>query len=116
MNVNFSSSQGTVVINGESFSGNNVCVKNGEVYIDGKKADSSNFINDKVYKVEIHGDVDKFDLASGTVVAQNVNKLKTISADVECGDVKGDVETVSGDVKAKVIHGDVETVSGNIKR
>jgi hypothetical protein len=105
---------GVVNINGRIFSGNNVIVENGKVFIDGESIDS----DEKEIKIEISGNIENLtiDYCKGINVTGDVSKLKTMSGNVSVtGNVNGDVETMSGNVKCDDIRGNVKTVSGNIK-
>lgn len=86
-----------IVINGATYSGQNVTITDGDVFIDGKKVNSKDA---KVINITVHGDVGKIDTQSADVTVN--------------GTVKGDVETMSGDVTAGKIEGDAETMSGDI--
>jgi len=97
-----------VVVNGKEYAGKTVELK---IVVDGEDV---GICVDKEINIEVHGDVDEIHTASGDVKANNVGKVKTVSGDVHCDDVSGDVTTVSGDVKANSIHGKVKTISGDI--
>ena len=66
--------------------------------------------------ITVHGDIETLSNSHGTVKANNVRHLKTMSGDVHCGDVTGNVQTMSGDVTTKSIGGNVKTMSGDISR
>jgi formylmethanofuran dehydrogenase subunit C len=122
--------KGTISINGKSYHGNSLSMKNGTVIIDGKKVDSDdkniNIVIEKSIltltvdyceSIEVRGDVGKLSTTSGDVeVMGDVHgNISTTSGDIECGDVDGDIKTTSGNVKAKNIKGAVSTLSGNIR-
>lgn len=110
MNININGNN-EIVINGSSYMGNSVSIKNGAVYIDGVQQEQQlghNII------VAVHGDVESLDLGSGSVAAQNVGHITSGSGDVTCETVKGDVRTGSGDVTAVKIEGSVRTGSGDV--
>ena len=111
MNFNMKSS-GRIVIDGREFSGRNVSITGNKVTIDGVVQDGElqGDIN-----IQIYGDVDTLDNASGVVKCYNVGSLKTMSGDVECGDISGNVKTMSGNVTAKIINGSSSTMSGDIR-
>lgn len=85
-----------VMINGKSFKGDVVSIKNGDIYIDGnKEANIAEFPDKEI------------------IIQGNVDSIHTISADIKVmGNVKN-ANTVSGDIHAKEI-GWAKTVSGNV--
>lgn len=105
---------GTISVNGKTYSGNSVSVVNGNVFVDGKKAEPS---KQPIVSIIIEGQVDKLsvDSCDSLIAKGNVGSLKTMSGDIECGNVLGNVKTMSGDVRCEDIHGDVSSVSGDIK-
>ncbi len=102
-----------VNINGKSYSGRSVIIKNGKVIIDGVDVTP----DAKHIDIIVDGDIDKLDIdmCNKLMVKGNVNTLASTSADVECGDVTGSVKTVSGDIQCGNIGGDVTTTSGDVK-
>ena len=103
----------TIRINGVTITGGrSIVINNGRVVVDGNDVTP----NAKDIRIEVNGDVDDLDVdACSTVkVTGSVRKLSTVSGDVECGNVGGDVKTVSGDVTCGTISGRVSTVSGDI--
>lgn len=113
MELSFATS-GSVTINGESYSGRDITIKNGVVTIDGVRQDGAH--KEQTLNITVKGDVGTLSTTSGDVVVNGyVVGLKTVSGDVDCCDVKADVQTVSGDVNAAVIHGSVKTISGDIR-
>lgn len=124
---------GTITVNGNSYVGNSLRIKNGKIIIDGKETDN---IKD-LPKVEItvQGDVEsiKVDTCDFIKVDGNAHAITTTSGDIEikgsvtdfvsttsgevkCHDILGNVTTISGDVTGRVIQGNVKTVSGDINR
>jgi DUF4097 and DUF4098 domain-containing protein YvlB len=110
------SSQSTVTINGQTYSGNNVSIVNDLVFVDGV-AQGQTLVGP--ITVTVNGDVQQLETVSGDIeVHGNVGTLSTTSGDVDVSlDVKGGVTTVSGDVEvAGSVAGDINTVSGDISR
>ena len=100
-----------VTINGRSFSGNNISIVGNKVIVNGVEQ-SGSLVGP--ITVEVHGDVDMLNVVSGNVTARNVNRVKTGSGDVSCGDVNGDISTGSGDVKCGTVAGKIKTGSGGV--
>lgn len=108
----------TININGRSYSGNNVSVVNGRVFVDGKDVTDQPGAESKVINIAINGKVDSLhvDACEKVAVIGTVGDLQTKSGDINIeGDVAGNVTTQSGDVDCYDIHGDVQTQSGDIK-
>lgn len=113
MNLSFHGN-GDIVINGQSYSGNNVTIQGGVVTVDGVRQGES--LKEKILNITINGRVDNLTTTSGNVTVNgSCDEIETVSGSISCGEVNGSVETVSGSVKAEVIHGNVRTVSGSIK-
>ena len=112
--MNVSMVAGSVIINGKQFTGKNISVADGKIYVDGDAVGDS---PDVVFNIEIHGEVETLLVDRGVIIANGrVGVARTVSGDIECNDVSGDVRTVSGAVKCGRVEGGVSTVSGDIKR
>lgn len=89
-----------ITINGKTYYGNNIVVRNGKVIIDGTDSTPE---SDKIINITVDGDLEKIECDSCTKIdiKGNVSKgVKTLSGDVEVqGMVDGDVSTQSGDVE-----------------
>jgi hypothetical protein len=104
-----------VNINGSRYSGKNVRIENGKVYVDGNLVEGGK--DDKVINILIEGNVDRLDVdyCNNIVVDGDVNNLESVSGSVKVNTVKGDINTTSGKVEiAGNVEGDVETVSGKV--
>lgn len=104
----------SIIINGKSYNGNNITIKNGDIIIDGNNIE----IDSKNINIIVNGDIDKLDITScnSLEIKGDVNSIKTTSGDINCGNIKGDVNTISGDIKVDGnIYGNTKTVSGDIK-
>jgi hypothetical protein len=101
-----------ITINGTSYDGNNISINNGNVVIDGKRIISE----DKVINIVVNGNIVNFVIDSGNSIEVNGNieSMKTVSGDVRCDSISGNVNTVSGDVVARSIGGSIKTISGDI--
>lgn len=103
----------SVNIDGKSFSGRSVQIINDRVIIDGVEQDGSLV---GPVSVTVHGDVERLETVSGNVeVSGSCGHVKTMSGDVRCGNVSGDVGTMSGDVTCGPIAGSVKSMSGDIR-
>ncbi|MGR5367102.1 hypothetical protein [Photobacterium damselae] len=112
MKVQMKSGNGTVVIDGRTFSGCNIQINGNKVIVDGVPQ-GGELVGD--ITVTVHGDVDSMQLGSGVVKANSANSVVTGSGDVTCGDVSGSINTGSGDVTCGNVSGSVNTVSGDIR-
>jgi hypothetical protein len=111
MDINMKGRSG-VTIDGRSFSGNNISVRNGKVTVDGVVQDGE-LVGD--VNVTVYGDVEHLSSTSGLVTAEHVGNIKTVSGDVNCLGVEGDIQTLSGDVHCAMVGGSIKTASGDIK-
>ena len=109
--MNISMKNGKCVIDGKSFTGNNISINGNKVIVDGVTQDGE-LVGD--ITVTVHGDVEALENTNGNVKANNVGSVKTTNGKVTCVDVAGDVKTTNGDVNAKSILGKVTTVNGDI--
>lgn len=106
------SGNGNIVINGKSYSGKNLTIKNNKVFIDGVEQESSSI----QLNITINGDVNSMDITGDTVVNGNVTKINVGVGDVKCNDVAGDVIVDVGDVNVSGnISGKVKVSVGDIK-
>ena len=122
-----------IQINGKTYQGNNITMKNGKVFIDGKPADTG---KEKTINVVVHGPIDVLEIDTCNVVTVNGNvgdikngagdltvngsvfdKIKSGAGDIEVeGDVNGNVETGAGDFTVKGnVYGKVKTGAGDFK-
>jgi hypothetical protein len=112
MNINMSSNNSVVLIGGKKYEGKNIQINGDQVIIDGKTQEDSLVGN---INVVVHGNIESLEHNSGNITAENIETLNTISGDVECGNVSGNIKTVSGDVECGNVSGNVKTVSGDIE-
>ena len=117
-----------VTINGVTYEGNSVHVRNGKVIIDGLEQSSIEVKNNRVDLHIIEGAVGDI-RADGSVYAQNVHGSVNAGGSVDCKDVGGDVDAggsaTCGDVKGNVdaggsvrcgnVEGDVDA-GGSVSR
>lgn len=105
---------GTVTINGNTYSGNNIVVRNGKVSVDGVDFTPET----KEINISVVGDIKdiKVDVCEAISVSGNVTSISTKSGDIVVeGDVLGGIQTMSGDVDCNDVKGSISTMSGDIK-
>ena len=103
----------TIKINSQTYSNSNsIVIVNDKVYIDGVDVTP----NTKNITIEVTGNLEKLNVGAckSIIVHGDVTDLDTTSGDVNCGNVKGNINSTSGDVCADAVHGNVETVSGDV--
>ena len=113
---NIVSSKGSITINGQTFSGNNVSVVNGKVIIDGKEQELAG--DEKVLNITINGNCGDVELSQGDITVNgNVNgKVYNDQGSIKCGDVGGNVTNNQGSIRCGDIKGNATTNMGNIHR
>lgn len=103
-----------IVVNGVGFQGNNITIRSGNVIIDGNDVTPES----KTINISVVGDITTLSVSScdKITVKGNVDSISTQNGDVEiAGNVTGDVKTMSGDVDCGDIGGSIKTMSGDIK-
>jgi hypothetical protein len=105
-----------IIIGNQTFNGRSVTISNNRVIIDGADI-TSQLPDQKTFNIEVTGNVDSIcaDSCSKIKVNGTVGQIKTLSGDVECGNVTGSISTMSGDVDCETVGGSVSTMFGNIK-
>ncbi|QFT40052.1 MULTISPECIES: hypothetical protein [unclassified Vibrio] len=111
--MNVTMQNGSVSIDGRSFTGRSICIIGDKVIVDGVEQ-AGELVGD--IQVKVDGNVESLQTISGDVVANDIGSVTTTSGDVECQSITGNVKTISGDVRSRQIGGSVNTVSGSIKR
>jgi len=105
-------SKGRITIDGRNFVGRNITIHNDKVIVDG--VEQSGSLVGPV-SVTVHGDVDRLETVSGNVeVSGACLGAKTVSGDIRCRDVAGNVSTISGNVTCGRIGGSAKSMSGDI--
>jgi len=109
---------GSVIINGTNYYGSSVVISGsvvgGDVYVDGVRQVGNISFNAPM-SIKVEGDVERLETVSGNVqVAGSCGDVSSTSGNVTCGAVSGDVETTSGAVKCSTVSGKVKTMSGDI--
>lgn len=112
--MNIAMKNGSIIINGQSYTGSSFVIDGGKIIIDGKQQDGAPLAGP--ISVVVNGDCAWIELGSGSIsVAGRVRgDVKTGSGSVRCGDVEGNIHTGSGDVSCGVVAGSVKTGSGDI--
>lgn len=104
----------TIKINSNTYSGNNIVVRNGKVIVDGKDVTPDS----KEVNIVITGNVEQLnvDTCNRIDIIGDVNNVSTQSGDVKIkGKISGSISTMSGDIDCKDVGGSISTMSGNIK-
>lgn len=113
---------GCIVINGTSYSGSNISISGGRVFIDDLEISSNlNTGGANSFVLKIEGDVNIVNVDNGSVTCGNVTKTVRAGSSVKCGSVGGSVNAGSsvqcGDVDGNVSAGSsvqCKTVGGNV--
>jgi len=111
--------KGNVMINGQTFTGNDISISNGSVYIDGALiGNQGQFQN--VPKIEVsiqQSEIYSVQTGSSDIsITGSAGKLNTGSGDITVhGNVWADIQTGSGNVSAWDVSGNIKTSSGDIK-
>lgn len=103
-----------IFVNSKSYSGINVSIQNGRVFIDGQLI----HCDDKIINITVQGDIERLDVdaCNDINVTGDVGEINTKSGDVQVsGSVTGSVRATSGDIKCGSVGGSVTTKSGDIK-
>jgi DUF4097 and DUF4098 domain-containing protein YvlB len=102
-----------IIVNGVRYSGNSVTINNGKIIIDETTIPE----DEKTVYISIEGNVTnlKVDACEIITVTGDVEHLETISGDVNCKAITGNVTTLSGDVKCSAVNGNVTSMSGDVK-
>jgi hypothetical protein len=100
-------------MNGKSYIGDSIVVRNNKVIIDGVDVTPDS----KVITITVEGNIEELhvDCCNSLIVNGNVGLLNTQSGDVECKDVIGNLNLTNGDVECGNVGGSIQTVSGDIK-
>lgn len=119
-----SNSNSSITINGITIQGgNNVTMKNGEIWVDGVKVDKDGLINGA--KTNRGGFLDvTIEGIIGSLTVDNADKLTVgnVGGNVEarngvvtCGDVKGSIEARNGMIQCGNVGGNVSSRNGDVK-
>jgi hypothetical protein len=103
----------TIIINGNTYSGNSVVVTNGKVLINGKDVTPDS----KEININVQGNIGelKVDACNKVSVTGNANNVLTKSGDIYItGNVEGNIQTSSGDVDCGNVSGSISTSSGDV--
>lgn len=100
-------------INNKTFKGKSITITDNKVIIDGKDVTP----DAKAINIVIEDSIDSInaDNCESITVYGDCHSVQTMSGDVECRNITGNVKTMSGDVDAHNISGSVQTMSGDIK-
>lgn len=118
MKLNFSGRKnGTIVINGTTYSGNNIQISNDKVVIDGQVM--SGHSGERTLNIVVEGSVETLSTVSGDIQVNGPvgDSITSVSGDINiAGNVIGDIKSTSGDVTIHGSHeGPIKTVSGDVR-
>lgn len=118
MKFNFSGRKnGTIVINGTTYSGNNVQISNDKIVIDGEVM--SGHSKERTLNIVIEGSIETLSTVSGDIKVNGPvgESITSVSGDINiAGNVIGNIKSTSGDVLIHGSHdGSIKTVSGDIR-
>ena len=108
--MNITMNNGSIKVNGKSYSGSNISINNGEVIVDGKT--ERNITG--VVHVTVIGDIETLSNENGNVTANLIKNANTTNGDIKADIIEGDVSTVNGDIASLKITGSVSSVNGDI--
>jgi len=106
--------KGQIIINGNSYVGNNVTIKGNKVIIDGKDCTPDS----KDISIKIEGNINEIsvDYCDSFDMVGDANKVTTTNGNIQItGAVSGDVTTTNGNISCAEVKGSVKTHNGNIK-
>jgi hypothetical protein len=101
-----------ITVNNSNYGGKSITIINGKVFIDGKDVTP----DAKEISISVEGNIENLEVdhAKAITIKGDVNKVKTGSGDISCGNITGGAQTGSGDIDCGVINGDVQTGSGDV--
>jgi len=102
---------GSIEVNGTSYSGSNISINNGEVVVDGKTMEQK---LTGVVHVTVIGDIETLNNENGNVTANLIKNVTTTNGNIKADVIEGTVSTVNGDVSSLKIAGNVSSVNGDI--
>lgn len=105
----------TIIINGNTYSGNSIVVKNGKVLIDGKDETPDT----KEINISVDGNIEelKVDSCNTVTINGNANIVSSVSGKINVtGNVLGEIQTISGKVNCGNVSGSISSVSGKINQ
>lgn len=106
-----------ITVNGITYHGDNVTIKNNQVWVDGIRQFDGKEIDEKIINITIDSNIENLHIDNcdkikitgdcGSVVSKNGN-IQTK------GNVHGDVISKNGNIVCRDVNGNVETKNGNI--
>jgi len=104
-----------IKINGKTYKGNNVSIINGQVIIDGKKADTPE--DEKVINITIDGNIKTLDVdyCNKLEMTGDCESVTSKNGNIQVkGNVTGDVNNKNGNIVCRNIGGNAETKNGDV--
>lgn len=85
----FNRNKSNIIINGKSYSGNNIIVNNSSVIIDGEIQESG---LSGIVSIKVEGDLTSLSCNAPTTVNGNVKGDVKVNGSLKCGNVSGNVK------------------------
>ncbi len=119
-----------ITVNGETFDGQNIIIRNGRVIVDGKdvtpevreiniviNGNIDTLVADACQKISVTGDVGNLKTVSGNVDIKGsaLGPVTTTSGDIICGEVKNSISSVSGNIDCDDVKGSISSISGIVR-
>lgn len=113
--MNITGVEGKIIVNGKTYHGKSVSMKNNQLYIDGVLVET---INTPVIDVKIEGNCHSVlnEVGDVTVNGQVTGGVKNSTGDITCGNIVGDVTNEVGDISCGKVTGSVKTGVGDINK
>lgn len=111
--MNISMRNGTITIDGKTFSGKSVRIDGNKVVVDGV-VQEGDLVGD--ISVVVNGDCETVETSNANVTVKGtVGSVRTTNGEVACGSVGGDVGSTNGNITCGQVAGGVKTINGNIR-
>ena len=112
-NMSITTCGSNIQINGKSYSGNNVSMKNGKVFVDGVEQDGETTGN---IEITVEGSCGDITTDYGNItIGCDAKSVESKNGNIRVsGAIEGNAETKNGNIKAGSILGDATTKNGNV--
>lgn len=111
--MNIKMCNGTITIDGKTFSGKSVQINGNKVVVDGVTQEGE-LVGD--ISVVVNGDCETVDSSNANVTVKgSVGSIRTTNGEIICGPVGGEVSSNNGNISCGTVAGGVKTINGNIR-